>query len=74
MTTVNQLLKGISIINSYYSQDGYNIDAEHDQIFMVATDVPICFAHLLTLWDLGWFQPNIPEHEYSIEEGWSIYL
>lgn len=74
MPTVNQLLKGISIINSYYSQDGYNIDAEHDQIFMAATDAPIIHKDLLMLWDLGWFQENQPEHEYSIEEGWSIYL
>jgi len=74
MPTLSKILEGINIINSYYTQDGYNMEAEHDQIFMAATDHPIIPRDLRKLWDIGWFQKYQPEGEYSQEEHWALYI
>lgn len=78
MPTTSKILEGISIINSYYAQDGYNLEAEHDQIFMAPTDQPIPFFHLQKLVDMGWFQDGLDEdsisHSYNVEEPWQLYV
>ena len=71
---MSKILEGIHIINSYYTRDGYNMDAEHDQIFMAATDHHVIPKDLRKLYDAGWFQENQPEEVYNPDENWSIYL
>lgn len=62
------------IINNYYSRDSYNVGCDHDVIYMYTTDAPIIPKDIKKLHDLGWFQENVPEGEYSPEESWKLYI
>jgi hypothetical protein len=65
---------GLSIIRKYYKNpDGYHMGAEHDQIYLYATDNPMSAEDVAALRLLGWFQPEIGE-DYSPEDRWSCFV
>lgn len=73
---LKQFLVGVQIIRQYYHDpDGYHLDADHDVIYMYATDRPITPEHVAELLDLGWFQPDQCEEEYVYDSysGWQAY-
>lgn len=81
MNTKN-LLEGIAILQRYVDNpDGYNIGAEHDQVYFYATDHPLGKEDFERLIKLNWFQPDVEEdgdeqtwEEYDQEECWSAFV
>ena len=68
--------EGVSIIRAFYDDpDGYHIGAEHDQLYLYATDRPMDEASVAKLKELGWFQPDSTDDDaYSPEDGWSAFV
>ena len=79
---LDKFLKGIAIIQPYYDDPkGYHLGAEHDTIYIYATDRPMGNDDVADLMQLGFFQPDVrvdkDEHtveDYDPEEGWAIYI
>jgi hypothetical protein len=72
------LIAGLTILQPYYDgADGYNLGAEHDQIYAYATDRPLSPEDVAKMRDLGWFQPDQDSDEdpppYDPEDGWSAF-
>ena len=78
MPTTNKILEGMNIINSYYANDTYAVQAEHDCIYMDPTNAPMCFSDLKKLVDIGWHQECMEEDNlsstYNPEEPWKLYV
>lgn len=78
--TLNKIIAGIQILQPYYAKpDGYHMGAEHDAIFMFATDLPVSDEDCKRLAELGWFQEEAEEDEhenrvYDPEESWTAYV
>lgn len=82
MKTVD-VIKGLQILQKYRSsQDGYDLVAEHDILYVYCTDHPVAGKDLKILADLGWFQEDAdydggeefkPEY-YDFDQGWSCYV
>ena len=69
---LKDILAGISILRNHYTDpDWYHLEAEHDQIFMSATDIPLLLANYERLLQLGWFQPDT--ETYDSEQHWSTF-
>ena len=72
---LSDVIKGVMILRPYYNDpDGYNMGAEHDMMFMFATDKPLPDDDVCKMHDLGWFQENVPKGCYSPEESWSAHI
>ncbi len=74
-------VEGLNLIRPHYDdQNSYNLGAEHDIIYVYATDHPIPEESVKRLFELGWFQPEVEiddedEHApYDPEEGWAIHV
>lgn len=71
---------GIAIIRAFYDDpDGYHIGAEHDQIYLYATDVPVDAASIAKLQELGWFQSDAESDAngapiYDPASSWSTFV
>lgn len=71
---------GIAIIQQFYGKpEGHHISAEHDQIFLCATDKPMDDASVLKLRELGWFQDDAVDDGkgdavYDPNAGWSAFV
>jgi hypothetical protein len=79
------IVQGMQILAPYYDDpDGYNIGAEHDQIYLFATDRPLPPEDVKKMHDLGWFQENMDDEDddgsgeasktYDPEESWTAYV
>lgn len=80
---INNFVDGLAIIRTGYdSPDGYVLGAEHDIIYVYATDKPLFIEDVEKLFALGWFQPDVdtgdetrPKVEsYNPAEGWGAYV
>lgn len=79
---IDYFLDGIQILRKYYHDpNGYHIGAEHDKVYVYATDIPVNPEDLKKLCDLGWFQEidGDDEDEYSPEkydqdESWATFM
>lgn len=72
---LGSFITGAEIIRKYYSaQDGYHLAAEHDQIYLYATDRPMTEEDVLTVKELGWFQDDVEDDEYDPNNSWSCYV
>ncbi len=67
--------EGLEILTRYFNDpDGYHIGAEHDQIYIYATNRPLSEEDVAKMVELGWFQDELPEDApYDPEEGWSVF-
>ena len=71
---------GLAIIRAFYTdQDGYHIGAEHDQIYLYATDVPMDAAAIAKLQEIGWFQDEAENDAdgkpiYDPSSSWSVFV
>ena len=78
MNTLN-FMTGLSILMKYKTNpDGYNIGADHDIIYVWATEKPVSEIDLARLYDLSWFQ-NVENDKdgnpiYNIEESWKAFV
>ena len=53
------IIEGLTILEKYRDKpDGYNCGAEHDILYVYATDKPVESDDLLRLIELGWFQDD----------------
>lgn len=74
------MLIGIATAQPYYEKpDGYHLSAEHDQIWLHATNTPMTPEAVKAMIDAGWFQVDV-EYEgyfkvenYDPEESWTCY-
>lgn len=78
---LSHFVSGLQILGPYYDDPhGYHLGAEHDTIYIYATDVPLRPEDVTALNALGFFQPDVmPENdmgkrEYDPEEGWAAYV
>lgn len=69
-------LEGVAIIKSFYNdQGGFHLGAEHDQIYLYATDKPMDDASVAKLIELGWFQDDAEDEDvYNPEGSWSVFV
>lgn len=81
--TAKELIAGLNLLQPYYKDPGgYNVGAEHDQIYAYATDCPLTTNDVFNMCDLGWFQEGVKVEDdkdfgpdnYDPEEGWSTYV
>lgn len=71
---LSDFIFGLNILKMYFEgQCGYHIGAEHDQFFVYATQYPVSSHDVVTLRELGWFQPDSME-EYDHASSWSAWL
>lgn len=78
---IKDILTGIEILRPYYSDpDGYNVGADHDIIYLYATDRPLPLDSAQQLFALRWNQCDSEESEdgeytvYDPENSWSCYV
>lgn len=71
---LKNLVEGIEILRKHFDNpDGYHLGAEHDQVYIYATDKPLDAENVTALRSLGWFQPDTSEDDYAPEESWSAF-
>ena len=73
---LKQFIVGVQILRQYYDNpDGYHLDADHDIIYLYPTDRPLTPEHVTELLELGWFQPDQQEDEftYDPDSAWQAY-
>ena len=68
---INEVIKGMEILSKYFDEDGYNVGAEHDVIYVYNTDKAVSEEDIVTLRSNGWEQDSA---EYSLKESWQRYL
>jgi hypothetical protein len=68
---LSDLNRAIEILKPHYNDpDGYHIGAEHDQIYLYATNTPLNEDERKEMEALGWRQENVEEGEYDPSESW----
>lgn len=84
--TMEKFIAGLQIFSKYYTKpDGYHFGAEHDIIYIYATDRPIDNEDdLKKVYELGFHQDEVHEAfdlpddqkytTYDPEEGWCTYV
>lgn len=65
------VVKGLIILNHHREKTGDNIGAEHDTIFLYATDYPLGVKDVARMRELGFLQET---EEYDPQEGWYIHV
>lgn len=75
---LSELAQAIQILSTYYDDpDGYHVAAEHDQIFLYATDRPLSEADVARMLALGWWQESGATDDdpeaYDADEVWQHY-
>ncbi|MDX7953927.1 hypothetical protein P7D22_22490 [Lichenihabitans sp. Uapishka_5] len=69
---LSSFVRGLEIMRTHYTDsDGYRLGAEHDQIHLFASDLPLTEEEMAELDALGWFQPEADDHDP--EAGWSCF-
>lgn len=73
---LRNFMAGLEILRPYFDDpDGYHLGAEHDQIFVFATDQPVSDEDVAKLRELGWIQPDLGEDApYDPAESWSAFV
>lgn len=76
---LSELVQGIQILSTYYDDpDGYHVGAEHDVLYLYATDRPLSEEDVKSMLALGWFQESGASSEdepeaYDAEEAWQSF-
>lgn len=75
MSASNNVLRGMEILLQHFDNPaGYHIGAEHEIIYVYATDKPLDAETVKELEELGWIQEDAAGDEYDPEAGWSTYV
>ena len=62
------IIEGLTILQKYRtSTDGFDVGAEHDAIYVYATDKRVSETDLTRLIEMGWYQ-EAQYHEYKDDE------
>ena len=70
---LDDILAGISILRNHYAvPNWFHLEAEHDRLYMHATDFELLPANVERLLQLGWFQEGC--ETYEPEEDWICYV
>ena len=69
--STRELIEGLNIL-SKYTEDKYNIGAEHDVIYFYPTSLPLSDEDLKEIIRLGWHQ-EYDERDYSEDFSVSHY-
>jgi hypothetical protein len=80
--TLDNFLKGLQILRPHYDKpDGYHLGAEHDQIYIYATNTQVSADDVAELLNLGFFQPDVRYKgeeptvaDYDSTVGWSVFV
>lgn len=77
---LKDLLTGIRTLQSYYTKpEGHHLAAEHDQIWLYATDKPLPPDDVQKMIDANWWQErsdyskDFMVAEYDPEKSWTGY-
>jgi hypothetical protein len=71
---LNDILAGIDILKNHYAvPNWFHMEAEHDMIYMSATDEPLLQANVERLHQLGWCQEGVELPDYEPTEPWVAY-
>ena len=69
---LSELVQGIQILSTYYDDpDGYHVGADHDVLYLYATDRPLSAEDVTRMLSLGWFQES--GTTYDAEEAWQSF-
>lgn len=73
---LKDIMRGLEILKPHFNDEaGYHMGAEHDQIYVYATDKPLPIEAAKELMKLGWFQPDTDDDAgYSLDDGWSCFV
>lgn len=73
---LNEFIEGLTIFSRYYDKpEGHHIAAEHDQVYVYATNKPLSEDDEKRVRALGWFQPDHEEEDpYAPEDRWSAFV
>lgn len=63
--TLGKIIEGMQIIARHAKADSYCVQAEHDQIWCGAYDLPLSDDEKKRMEDLGWFEA---------EDSWSAFV
>lgn len=77
---LQNFIEGLKILQKYFNDpNGYHLGAEHDQIYVYATNNPLSEEDINKLLELGWFQDENDiidgecDQTYNPESSWSVY-
>ena len=69
------LIIGIQLLDTYRDKpEGHTLCAEHDTLYIEATDRPLSGEDVKKMQDLGFIQEGVGEGEYEQEESWVAYV
>ena len=79
---MDEFREGLEILGRYFDEPGYDLGAEHDTIYVYATDRPLIETDLSRLIELGWHQEyngrdyheDFSKADYKPDEGWVAYV
>ena len=87
MMRTTAIIEGLTILEKYRnSPNGFNVSAEHDQIYVHKTDRPVSGKDIDRLISLHWFQDEVDfgddeetggdfaAKHYDPEESWSCFV
>jgi hypothetical protein len=63
--TLEKIIEGMQIIARHTKPDAYCVQAEHDQIWCGAYDLPLTSEEKSRMEELGWFEA---------EDSWSAFV
>ncbi len=64
------IIEGLTILQKYRDkQDGYDVDAAHDELYVRRTDRPLSQQDLTRMVELHWFQEGA---EYDSDDGYAV--
>jgi hypothetical protein len=76
---LGNILTGIQILQKYYDNPNrYHMCAEHDEIYLTATNKPLAQSDLQLMLELGWFQEDGTQEDdpenYCVDEPWKAFV
>lgn len=72
---IDQIIEGLTILRQYYgAKSPYCVSAEHDEIWVSATVMPLPKEAIDKLHALGWLQNVADGIDYSPDEPWIAYV
>jgi hypothetical protein len=73
--TIPELIESLEIFQRYFEGSApFAISAEHDEIWITATDLPISEQDIKRLRELGWQQPDWLTDEYDPGATWQHFV
>lgn len=69
------LIEGLAILSKYFNDpSGYYVQADHDVIYITATNIPVQLRDVELLYELGFFQKGEDTLDsYDPDKDWQAY-